>query len=81
MNAQNVWFFGWSVLLATMLFFPVSKLVWTLSIRRQERKQKRKLDEAELKGQLQRARFITLFLVIIFALLFNGNIFGFPGAK
>jgi len=81
MNAQNVWFFGWSVLLATMLFFPVSKLVWTLSIRRQERKQKRKLDEAEITGQIQRGRFITFFLVIAFALLFNGNIFGFPGVK
>jgi Na+-translocating ferredoxin:NAD+ oxidoreductase RnfD subunit len=81
MDAQNVWFFGWSALLATMLFFPVSKLVWTLSIRRQERKQKRKLDEAEVHGQLKRARFISLFLVIFFALLFNGNIFGFPGAK
>ena len=81
MAAQYLWFFGWSALLATMLFFPVSKLVWTLSIRRQERKQKRKLDEAEVKGQMQRSRFITFFLVIVFALMFNANIFGFPGAQ
>ncbi len=81
MDAQYVWFFGWSALLAAMLFFPVSKLVWTLSIRRQERKQKRKLDESEITGQIQRGRFITFFLVIAFALLFNGNIFGFPGVK
>lgn len=81
MDAQYVWFFGWSALLAAMLFFPVSKLVWTLSIRRQERKRKRKLDEAEITGQIQRGRFITFFLVIAFALLFNGNIFGFPGVK
>jgi Na+-translocating ferredoxin:NAD+ oxidoreductase RnfD subunit len=81
MVPQYVWFFGWSVLLAVMLFFPVSKLVWTLSVRRQERKRKRKLDDAELSGQMQRARFITFFLVVVFALMFNANIFGFPGAK
>jgi hypothetical protein len=81
MDAQYVWFLGWSALLAAMLFFPVSKLVWTLSIRKQEKKLNRKLDEAEVTGQLQRARFITFFLVVIFALLFNGNIFGFPGVK
>ena len=81
MVAQYVWFFGWSALLAVMLFFPVSKLVWTLSVRRQERKQSRKLDDTELSGQRQRARFITFFLVVVFALMFNVNIFGFPGAK
>ncbi len=81
MDAQYVWFFGWSALLVAMLFFPVSKLVWTLSIRRQERKLQRKLEEAEVKGQLNRARFISFFLVVAFALLFNANVFGFPGAK
>ena len=81
MCPEYLWFFGWSAVLAAMLFFPVSKLVWTLSTRRQERKRQRKLTEAEVSGQLQRARFITFFLVIVFALLFNGNIFGFPGAK
>ena len=81
MGTEYMWFFGWSALLAAMLFFPVSKLVWTLSIRRQERKRQRKLDEAEVIGQMRRARFITFFLVVTFALLFNGNIFGFPGAK
>ncbi|MDA7947479.1 MAG: hypothetical protein MPJ78_08375 [Hyphomicrobiaceae bacterium] len=81
MNVQTLWFFGWSALLAALLFFPVSKLVWTLSVRRQERKLKRKLDDDEVKGQLNRARFITIFLVVAFALMFNGNMFGFPGAK
>lgn len=81
MSIKYLWFFGWSTLLAAMLFYPVSKLVWTLAVRRQERKLARKLDEAEVTGQLQRARFLTFFLVVVFALLFNGNIFGFPGAK
>lgn len=81
MSPQNLWFFGWSTLLAAMLFFPVTKLVWTLSIRRQQRKLGRGLDETEVAGQLNRARFIAFFLVMAFALMFNGNIFGFPGAK
>ena len=79
MSPEYLWFYGWSALLATMLFFPVSKLVWAMSVRRQQRKQERQLTEAELAGQMQRARFITIFLVIAFALLFNGNVFGFPG--
>lgn len=78
MDAQFLWFFGWSALLAAMLFFPVSKLVWTLSVRRQERKLDRKLDAAEINGQLRRARFITFFLVIPFAIMFNANVFGSP---
>lgn len=78
MDAQYLWFFGWTALLAAMLFIPVSKLVWTFSVRRQERKLERKLDQSEIAGQLNRARFITIFLVIIFAILFNANIFGSP---
>ena len=81
MNQQLLWFLGWSVLLAAMLYIPVSKLVWTLSVRRQERKLGRKLDENEIQGQLTRARFLTFFLVIIFAGLFNYNVFGTPVPK
>ena len=81
MGSENMWFYGWSALLAAMLFIPVSKLVWTLSIRRQQRKLGRFLDETELAGQMKRARFISFLLVVPFALLFNANLFGFPGAK
>ena len=81
MNFALAWFLGWTALLAAMLYIPVSKLVWTMSVRRQEKKLERKLSEEEVKGQLQRARFITLFLVILFAVAFNFNVFGFPGQK
>jgi len=81
MSPEYLWFFGWSILLAAMLFIPVAKLVWTLSVRRQQRKLQRVLDETELTGQLRRARFISFLLVMLFAMLFNANIFGFPGAK
>ena len=72
MSPEYLWFFGWSALLSAMLFFPVSKLVWALSVRRQQRKLERQLTEAEVTGQM---------LVMAFAMMFNANIFGFPGAK
>lgn len=76
-----MWFYGWSALLSAMLFIPISKLIWTLSIRRQQRKLGRFLDEAELAGQMKRARFISFLVIVPFAILFNGNVFGFPGVK
>ncbi len=57
--------------LALLLFFPASKLIWVLSVRRMERKLGRSLESAEIDGQRTRARFISLFLVIIFSWLFN----------
>lgn len=81
MDTQYLWFFGWSALLTAMLFVPVSKLMWTLSVRRQERKLGRKLDSAEMAGQLRRARFIAFFVIVPFALMFNANVFGSPWSK
>lgn len=81
MSKELIWFLAWSAFLAALLFIPVSKLVWTLSVRRQERKLERKLDQAELTGQMRRARFIGLFLVIAFSLLFNYNVFGIPPSR
>lgn len=78
MSMPLLWFLGWTALLAAMLFIPVSRLVWTLSVRRQERKLERKLNENEVNGQLTRARFITVFVVVIFSALFNYNVFGIP---
>ncbi len=79
MDLALIWFLGWTAVLAGMLFFPVSKLVWTLSVRRQERKLERKLNDEEIKGQLRRARFLAFFLVVLFSVMFNYNVFGFPG--
>ena len=78
MTPGLIWFLGWSLFLAMLLFFPVCKLVWTMSVRRMERKLDRKLNEQEIASQLQRARFLTVFLVAPFALLFNYNVFGIP---
>lgn len=70
-------YFTVSVLvLALLLFFPVSKLVWVLSVRRVQRKTQRELSEEELQGQLRRARVIAAFLALLFSLLFNASLIG-----
>ena len=65
--------------LAALLFYPVSKLIWVVSVRRLQRKLGRELDQAEIQGQLKRARFIAVLLCIPFSYLFNLNILGMPG--
>jgi len=59
------------VVLALMLFFPVCRVIWVLSIRRKERKLGHQLSSEETSGQLARARFIAVLLVFIFSWLFN----------
>lgn len=73
-------FFILSVLvLAALLFIPVSKLIWVFSVRRLQRKTKTELSQTEIDGQLSRARFISIFLCLIFSFLFNLQIIGLPG--
>ena len=72
-------YFTVSVLILTaLLFFPMSRLVWVLSVRRLERRLKRKLSEEEIDGQLRRARLIAVILALLFSFLFSANIIGIP---
>jgi ABC-type bacteriocin/lantibiotic exporter with double-glycine peptidase domain len=73
-----LWFWGWTLALAVALFFPVSNIIWVMSVRRVERRTNKTLSKQERQGQLQRARFIAAFLVGLFAVLFNYNVFGIP---
>ncbi len=66
------------VLLAILLFFPLSKLIWVLSVRRLQRRLAREITEEEIRGQLNRARFISIFVALIFSWLFNLNLIGMP---
>ncbi len=79
MPPSPFYFAGSVVLLALLLFFPVSKLVWVLSVRRLERKTERKLSEQEVQGQLRRARILAALLVFIFSFLFSVSLIGVPG--
>ena len=72
-------YFTLSVLvLALLLFFPISKLIWVMSVRRLQRKLNTTLEEKELQGQLNRARFIAVFVSLLFSFLFNLNLLGWP---
>lgn len=76
---ESVFFTLSVVVLAALLFLPVSRLVWVLSVRRLERRTGTALDETERAGQLVRARLVALVLVILFSLLFNLGMLGAPG--
>lgn len=73
---MSPWTYYWLsvVVLAALLFFPASKLVWVLAVRRLERKQGHPLSDAERQGQLNRARFIAIVVCVIFSALFNYQI-------
>jgi len=67
------------LILAGLLFIPVSKLIWVFSVRRLQRKTKTELTQQQIDGQLNRARFISIFLCLIFSFLFNLQLMGLPG--
>jgi hypothetical protein len=73
---MSPWTFYWlSVgVLAALLFLPVTKLVWLLSVRRLERKRGVALNDRERAGQLNRARFLAVLLCVVFSALFNYQI-------
>jgi len=75
------YFIFWTLLLAGLLFVPVSKLIWVFSVRRMQRKLGRELDQSELDGQLRRARFLTVFVVLVFSVLFNFKMLGITGGR
>ncbi len=72
-------FILWVVLLAALLFWPMSKLIWVLSVRRLQRKLSRPLEENEIAGQVARARIISVFVSLLFSFLYNASTIGLPG--
>ena len=72
---EDVFFLAGIIFLSLALYFPVNKLIWVLSVRRLERKYKKELTDSERKLQLNRARFISIVLVIIFSYFFNLKLF------
>ncbi len=72
-------FILWVLLLAALLFWPMSKLIWVLSVRRLQRKLARALDEKEIAGQITRARVISVFVSLLFSFLYNASTIGLLG--
>ncbi len=73
-------FILWVLLLAALLFWPMSKLVWVLSVRRLQRKLAHALDEKQIAGQIMRARVISAFVSLLFSFLYNASTIGLPGS-
>jgi len=71
-------FILWVLLLAALLFWPLSKLVFVLSVRRLQRKLARALDSTEVAGQMNRARVISVFVSVLFSYLYNLSTIGMP---
>ncbi len=71
-------FWFWVVLLAALLFFPVSKLLWVISVRRLQKKLHKELNESEMVEQKQRARFIAVIVCFMFSVMYNIARLGFP---
>lgn len=65
-------YFAMSVLvLALLLSFPTSRLIWVLSVRRLQARERRQLHREELQAQRTRARVLALVVALIFSYLFN----------
>ncbi len=62
------------IVLALLLFFPISNFIWVMSVRRLERKLGKQLSEQERQGQKNRARVIAVFVALTFSLLFNTHL-------
>ena len=62
------------IILALLLYYPVNKMIFVLSVRRLERKIGKQLNDDQKNGQLNRSRFISIILILFFSCLFNINI-------
>ncbi len=62
------------IILILLLYYPVNKLIFVLSVRRLEKKIGKNLSNMEKSGQLKRSRFISIILILLFSCLFNINI-------
>ena len=68
---QFLWYWGTTLLLAVLLFFPVSKLIWVMGVRRLERRLGRPCTEEERTGRLRTARMLAALIAVTFAFLYN----------
>ncbi len=73
---MSPWTYYWLSVaaLAALLFWPASRMIWVLSVRRLERKRGQPVTEVERAGQRNRARFIAIIVCTVFSVLFNYQI-------
>ena len=64
----------WIILLSTVLFFPVRKLIWVLYVRKKQKTQ-RSVSEEEKIILRKRATFTSVLLCIVFSYLYVNQVF------
>ena len=64
----------WIILLSTVLFFPVRKLIWVLYVRKKQKAQQSVSDE-EKRILKKRATFTAALLCIVFSYIYVKQVF------
>ena len=64
----------WIILLTTVLFFPVRKLIWVLYVRKKQKSQQ-SVSEEEKNSLKKRATFSAILLCIVFSYVYVKQVF------
>ena len=64
----------WIILLSTVLFFPVRKLIWVLYVRKKQKTQQ-SVSEEEKISLKKRATFTAILLCIVFSYIYVKQVF------
>ena len=64
----------WVIVLSTVLFFPVRKLIWVLYVRKKQKAQG-EISEEEKTSLKKRASFTSILLCIVFSYLYVIQVF------
>ena len=64
----------WVLILTTVLFFPVRKLIWVLYVRKKQKAQGVVSDE-EKKSLKKRANFTSILLCVVFSYIYVSQVF------
>ena len=64
----------WIILLSTVLFFPVRKLIWVLYVRKKQKIQQ-SVSEEEKSILKKRATFTAILLCIVFSYVYVKQVF------
>lgn len=65
----------WAIVLGIILFFPVRRLIWVLSVRRAERKTGQPTEETRRQALRKRAGITAALLCFVFAVLYVHVVF------
>ena len=64
----------WIILLSTVLFVPVRKLIWVLYVRKKQKSQQ-SVSEEEKNSLKKRATFSAILLCIVFSYVYVKQVF------